>query len=161
MGNVESTENGRAPIACLEAVIRDPSLILGESPQALVIRHRLAAQSAIQSPSAESPLSHTHTKSGPDPTEPNPELPRIDSARVACPSVMSGVATQFEGEGGLPNQYGASPPQRIQGSEVEQEGFQIIHPPSPLRDQITVINDDLAPNAQIVAQFVGNSGYFS
>ena len=48
MGNVESSENGRPSLAGLESVIRDPTLILGESPQALIIRKRLADEGAIR-----------------------------------------------------------------------------------------------------------------
>ena len=45
MGNVESTENGGASLAGLEALIVDPSTILGESQQDIAMRNQLPAQS--------------------------------------------------------------------------------------------------------------------
>ena len=46
MGNEQSTENGSPSLEGLEAVLVDPSMILGESQQAISMRAELAVQSS-------------------------------------------------------------------------------------------------------------------
>ncbi len=162
MGNVESTENGRPSLAGLEAVIRDPSLILGESPQALLIRHRLAAQasssqvlSSSTSPAIGSIIlnpSHpatTHILSIPIST--NVENP--ERRPETGPSIQPDLGNAIEEMGG--------PREKMQVREGEPEEFDNIPPPIQFEDPITEFDDDLAVTAPILAGFVSNHGYYS
>jgi len=162
MGNVDSSENGRASLAGLEAVIRDPSIILGESPDALVIRHRLAAEGAIrQIPSSSIPSGTGSYISNQTASVPIHLVRPSDSSTMEIPHKHLQAIHPQQGETINPMPEGLGPLEKIQLREAQHEEFQINHLPSPLLDNINVVVDALAPNAQSLAEFVGNSRYFS
>ena len=161
MGNVDSSENGRASLAGLEAVIRDPSIILGESPDALVIRHRLAAEGAIrQISSSYIPSAPGSYISNPAASVPIHLVGPSDSSTMETPIHLQAIHPQ-QGETINPMPEGPGPREKIQLREAQHEEFQINHLPSPLLDNINVVVDAIEPNAQTLAEFVGNSRYFS
>ena len=162
MGNVESTENGRPSLAGLEAVIRDPSLILGNSPQALVIRHRLAAQASIsQVPSSNIPRAIGSSIIIPSHHATNPILSTHISMNVKNQQKRAVTGRSMEGDLGNSIEEGAGQREKMQFREGEPEEFESIPPPIQFEDPITEFDDDLAVTAPILAGFVSNHGYFS
>ena len=162
MGNDQSSENGRPSLAGLEAVIRDPSLILGESPQALVIRHRLPAQaSSSQVPSSNPPpaigssiLTHSHPAT-------SPLLSSLISRNVENRQIRREAGRSMKSDLDNSIEEVAGPREKMQFREGEPEEFESIPQPIQFHEPITEFDEDLAVTAPILAGFITNNGYFS
>ena len=95
MGNVQNSENGSASLAGLESLIRDPSMILGVSQHAIVMRNQLAAQSS------------THNTLSCNPSKAKPQ---------AIPLLIS---SSLEADSGRHMPDGVGPHEEIQFMEAE------------------------------------------
>ncbi len=132
MGNEQSTENGSPSLEGLEAVLVDPSMILGESQQAISMRAELAVQSSS---------SNTYSLTF---TNPNPE---------AIPLL---VPSSFEPDSCLdiPDVH-----EENQFRDPEQGILDMLNPLALFPSTIIDGDEEPLPPTQALAQFETTSGY--
>ncbi len=135
MGNGESTENGGASLAGLEALIVDPSTILGESQQDISMRNHLAANST-----SPIPLSCGHS---------NPQaIPLLVSSSLEVDSRLHiREAAGLQGESQI--------------MEAEPEILDMLNPLALFPSAFIDHEDELPPNAQTLSSFVPTLGYIN
>jgi len=137
MGNVESSENWCPSLTGLEAVLVDPSMILGESQQEKSMRTQLPAQSS------------TPNTLSANPSNPNPQ---------AIPLLVS---SSNEGETGLHIPDGAGPHEERQFREGESEILEMLNPLALFPSTFIDGDEEPLPPAQPLAQFDPTSGYIN
>ncbi len=159
MGNVDSSENGRASLAGLEAVIRDPSIILGESPDALVIRHRLAAEGAIrQIPSSSIPSGTGSYISNQTASVPIHLVGPSDSSTMETPIHLQAIHPQ-QGDTIIPIPEVPGSREKIQFREREPDEEEVTPSHLIFPEINTVVDEYLATTDGILAKFVGTERY--
>ena len=131
MGNESSSLEG------LEAVLVDPSLILGESQQAISMRAELAAQSSS---------SNTYSLTL---TNPNPQ---------AIPLL---VPSSREVESRLHIPMAAGPHEESQLREAEPEILDILNPVALFPSGYIDDDEEPIPPTQALAQFEATAGYIN
>ena len=135
MGKVESTENGCPSLAGLEAILVDPSTILGESQQEISKRNHLAANSP-----SHIPLSGGHS---------NPEVIHLL------------VSSSLEVDSGLHIREAAGLQGESQIREAEPEIWDMLNPLALFPSAFIDHEDELPPNAQTLSSFVPTSRYIN
>ena len=135
MGNEQSTDNGSPSLAGLEAVLLDPSLILGESQQAIAMRTQIAAQS-----------NNPNTLSG---CPSNPQaIPLLVSS---CLVVDSGLH--------IPVAVGLQVESQIR--EAQPEILDMLNPLALFPSTFIDGGEESLPATQALAQFKTTSGYIT
>ena len=137
MGNGQSSENGSPSLEGLEAVLVDPSSILGESQQAISMRAELAANSTT-------PNTYSLTL-----TSPNPQaIPLLVSS---SPEVDSSLL--------IPNRGG--PHEENQFSEGDPEILDMLNPLALFPSNFLDGDEEPLPPPRAFAQFEATSGYIN
>ena len=137
MGNEQSSENGCPSLAGPEAVLVDPSMILGESQQEISMRRELPAQSST--PNTFS-ANHSNQK-----TQAIPLL----------------VSSSIETDSGLHIREAAGLQGESQIREAEPEILDMLNPLALFPSNFIDGHEEPLPPAQSLAQFDGTSGYIN
>ncbi len=137
MGNVQSTENGGASLAGLEALIVNPSTILGEAQQEFLRRTQIAAQASTPNTNSARPSSS------------NPQ---------AVPLLVS---SSIEPHSGLHIPYAAGPNRENQFREAEPEILEMLNPLALFRSNFIDGDEEPLPPTQTLALFDPTSGYIN